>query len=152
MSTTKTTSTSTSDLSIVRDEHANAARLREGFAAFGRGDLEHVRREMTEDATWTNAGTSVLSGTYTGWDAISEMFGRLFEATGGTFTMDLLSCLADDARAVAVYDATSTVAGQTRTMRFCFVQEVNAEGLATATQTLAYDQEAADAHLNGEST
>ena len=139
----------TPDLSIVKTEHPNAARLREGFAAFGRGDLEHVRKEMTADATWTNAGSSVLAGTYVGWDAISEMFGKLFEATGGTFTMDLLSCLADDARAVAIYDATSTVAGQTRTMRFCFVQEINADGLATATTTLAYDQAAADAHLAG---
>ncbi len=148
MSTTRTTP----DLSIVRTEHPNAARLREGFAAFGRGDLEHVRREMAPDATWTNAGTSVLAGTYAGWDAIQGMFGRLFEATGGTFSMDLLSCLADEARAIAVYDATSTVAGETRTMRFCFVQEVDAEGLATATTTLAYDQEAADAHLSGQSS
>ncbi len=139
----------TPDLSITRTEHPNAARLREGFAAFGRGDLEHVRREMTDDATWTNAGSSVLAGTYVGWDAIAEMFGKLFEATGGTFSMNLLSCLADDARAVAIYDATSTVAGQTRTMRFCFVQEINADGLATATTTLAYDQAAADAHLAG---
>lgn len=139
----------TPDLSITRTEHPNAARLREGFAAFGRGDLDHVRREMTDDATWTNAGSSVLAGTYVGWDAIEQMFVKLFEATNGTFSMDLLSCLADDARAVAIYDATSTVAGQTRTMRFCFVQELNAEGLATATTTLAYDQAAADAHLAG---
>lgn len=140
------------DLSITRTEHPNAARLREGFAAFGRGDLEHVRKEMTDDATWTNAGSSPLAGTCSGWAAISEMFGRLFELTGGTFSMNLLSCLADDRRAVAIYDATSTVAGQTRTMRFCFVQELNAEGLATATNTLAYDQAAADAHLAGAST
>lgn len=139
----------TPDLSITRTEHPNAARLREGFAAFGRGDLDHVRREMTDDATWTNAGSSVLAGTYVGWNAIEQMFGTLFDVTGGTFSMDLLSCLADDARAVAIYDATSTVAGQTRTMRFCFVQELNAEGLATATTTLAYDQAAADAHLAG---
>lgn len=148
MSTTQ----STSDLSITTTEHPNAARLREGFAAFGRGDLEHVRREMAADATWTNAGTSVLSGTHAGWDAISQMFGRLFEATEGTFSMDLLSCLADDARAVAVYDATSTVAGQTRTMRFCFVQEVDPQGLVTATNIMAYDQAAADAHLSGTSS
>lgn len=139
----------TPDLSITRTEHPNATRLREGFAAFGRGDLEHVRAQMTADATWTNGGSSVLAGTFVGWDAIAEMFGRLFEATGGTFSMDLLSCLADDARAVAVYDATSTVAGQTRTLRFCFVQELNPEGLARATTTLAYDQAAADAHMAG---
>lgn len=139
----------TPDLSITRTEHPNAARLREGFAAFGRGDLDHVRREMTDDATWTNAGSSLVSGTYAGWDAIEGMFVKLFEATDGTFAIDLLSCLADDDRAVAVYDATSTVAGQTRTMRFSFVQELNAEGLATATISLAYDQAAADAHMAG---
>lgn len=139
----------TPDLSIVKTEHPSAARLREGFAAFGRGDLDHVRRELTDDATWTNAGSSVLAGTYVGWDAIEGMFVKLFEATNGTHSMDLLSCLADDARAVAIYDATSTVAGQTRTMRFCLVQELNAEGLVTATTTLAYDQAAADAHMAG---
>ena len=145
MSTTQITP----DLAVVRTEHPNATALREGFAAFGRGDLEHVRGRLTEDCVWTIPGSSPLTGTYRGWDQIAGMFGTLFEATGGTFSMDVLSCLADDARAVAIYDSTSTVAGQTRTMRFVMIEELTPDGRAKDVVTLAYDQEAADAHLAG---
>ena len=143
------TTTKTDDLSIVRTEHPNATRLREGFAAFARGDLDHVRSTMAADCTWTIPGNTELAGVYRGWDEISQMFGKLFEATGGTFSMDVVSCLADDAHAVAIYDATSTVAGQTRTMRFALIEELDAQGLTVHTTSLAYDQAAADAHMNG---
>lgn len=145
MSTTKTAS----ELSVVTTEHPNAISLREGFAAFGRGDLDHVRARLTDDCTWTNPGTSAIAGTYEGWDQIAAMFGRLFEISGGTFSMDVISCLADDVHAVAIYDATSTVAGETRTMRFAFVEELAADGRAKAVTALAYDQAAADAHMAG---
>lgn len=145
MATTKTSP----DLSIVKTEHPNAARIREGFAAFSRGDLDHVRRELADDCVWTNPGTSGIAGTYRGWDEISGMFGKLFEITGGTFSMNVLSCLADDTHAVAIYDATSTVAGQTRTMRFVMVEDLTPDGLVAETINLAYDQPAADAHMTG---
>ena len=145
MSTTKTTP----DLSIVTTQHPHAVRMREGFAAFARGDLDTVRTMLTADCVWINGGTSPIAGRHEGWAAIEAMFLQLFEATGGTFSMDLLSVLADDERAVAIYDATSTVAGQTRTMRFAFVQEMDADGLVCQTNVLAYDQAAADAHMAG---
>ena len=102
----------TTDLTVTTDEHPNALRLREGFAAFGNGDLDTVRDQMTADCTWVNAGNSAIAGTHQGWEAISAMFGALLEATGGTFSMTLVSVLADDRQAVAVYDATSTVKGR----------------------------------------
>ena len=144
MSTTQITP----DLAIVKTEHPNATALREGFAAFARGDLEHVRGRLTEDCVWTLRGSSALAGTYRGWNEIEAMFGALFEATGGTFSMDVLSCVADDARAIAVYDATSTVAGQTRTLRFVMIEDLAPDGLASDVISLAYDQAAADAHMN----
>lgn len=143
------TTIKTDDLSIVRTEHPHAARLRDGFAAFARGDLDTVRATMAEDCVWTNAGTSVIAGSWTGWAEIEAMFVKLFEATDGTFSMQVLSVLADDERAVCIYDATSTVAGQTRTMRFALVEEFDADGLACQTNVLAYDQAAADAHMAG---
>jgi ketosteroid isomerase-like protein len=130
-------------------EHPNVARVRAAFDAFARGDLDTVRDSATEDATWTNAGTGPLAGTFRGWSEISGMFGRLFEITGGTYTMEVRSVLADDARAVAVYDGTSTVAGRTATHRFVLIDEMGPDGRATATTLLAYDQEAADRHIAG---
>lgn len=141
-----TTTTAKNDLTIVRTEHPNATRLREAFAAFARGDLDAIRADMTETCTWTNAGTSALAGTYTGWDQISGMFGKLFEMTGGTVAMNVVSAIADDTHAIAIYDSTSTVGGVTETNRFILVDDLDAQGKITSTHSMAYDQAKADAH------
>jgi ketosteroid isomerase-like protein len=139
--------TVTPDLSISTPEHPNVTRTRAAFAAFARGDLDAVREHFATDATWTNGGSSVLAGTFRGWDEIVGMFGALFEATGGTYRNDLVSVVADDTTAVAVYDATSTIGGQEATERFVLIDELTPDGRVRATRNLAYDQGAADAHL-----
>ena len=144
-----TSTHATDDLSITTTEHPNAARMRKGFADFSAGDLDAVRGVFTEDATWTTAGSSPLSGTYRGWDEISAMFGTLMELTGFSFTMELISVLADDAHAVAVYDTTSTVGGRTETQRSVLVDEMTRDGRVRACHLMAYDQAAADAHMSG---
>lgn len=143
------TTTTTPDLSVSTTEHPNVARIREAFAAFGRGDLDAVRASLTEDCTWTNAGSGPISGEFTGWESISDMFAALFEATDGTYAMQVVSMLADDQHAIAIYDATWTVSGVTATYRFVLVDELAGDGRTTATHTLAYDQAGADRHLSG---
>jgi ketosteroid isomerase-like protein len=142
------TKTAKDELSIVRTEHPNATRLREGFAAFARGDLDAVRADMAENCTWVNTGTTELAGTYTGWDQISGMFGRLFELTDGTLSMNVVAAIGDDTHAIAIYDSTSTIGGVTATNRFILIDELDASGQIVSTQNMAYDQAAADAHLN----
>jgi ketosteroid isomerase-like protein len=144
MATTKTTP----DLSITTTDHPNAIAMRAAFAAFDRGDLDTVRESFAKSCTWTNAGSSPVSGTFEGWDAILGMFGRLIDMTGGTYKMAVQSTLADDQRAVAIYDATSTVAGVKETHRFVLIDELDAQGKVTSTHSMAYDQKAADAHAN----
>ena len=56
--------------------------------------------------------------------------------------------LADDTQAVAIYDATSTIGGQTQTHRFVLVEAMTPEGKAATTHILAFDQLAVDAHFN----
>jgi ketosteroid isomerase-like protein len=136
------------DLSITTTEHPSAIRIREGFAAFSRGDLAAVRATMAPDCVWTNAGNGAIAGEYRGWDEIVAMLGSLIALTDGTFAMDLLSTLGDGRHAVAVYDATSTVKGIEATMRFAFIEQLDAQGLATSIQVMAYDQAAADAHIS----
>lgn len=143
MSTTRTTP----DLSIVRTEHPNAANLREAFAAFARGDLDAVLDRMTDGCTWTNAGSGPLSGTYRGRKAIEQMFLQLFTLSDGSVTNTPLSILADDARSVGVYDSTLTVAGETATMRWVLVCELDADGRITAVHNACFEQAAADALL-----
>lgn len=143
MSTTRTTP----DLSVVVTEHPNAAALRASFEAFGRGDLAAVLARMTPDCTWHNAGTGPLSGDHQGHEAITQMFTRLFVLTDGTFRTTPLTVVADDARAIAVYDATATAAGQTQTHRWVLVDELDASGRITAAYCGCFDQAAADALL-----
>jgi hypothetical protein len=77
------------------------------------------------------------------------MFGKLMELTGGTFTMNVLSAVADHLYAIAIYDATSTINGKTATQRYVLVEELTPDGKVTSTHGMAFDQEAADAHTNG---
>ena len=143
MSTTQ----STQGLSITTTDHPNATRMREAFAAFARGDLDAVRDSMAPDVVWTTAGSSRLAGTYRGWDEVLGMFGRYVEITGGTATIDLVSVVADDRHAVAIYDQTSTVDGRTETHRQVMVDEVTGEAKPSAVRLMAYDQAAADRHF-----
>ena len=143
MSTTGTTP----DLSIVRTEHPNAARMREAFEAFARGDLEAVLADMTQDCRWHNAGTGPLAGAYQGHEAIAQMFTQLFVLTDGTFSTTPLTVLADDARAVCVYDSTATIAGQAATFRWVLVDELDTDGRVVAAHNACYDQPRADALL-----
>lgn len=139
----------TPDLSITTTEHPNAVRMREAFAAFARGDLDAVLADMTDDCTWTNAGSSAIAGDHTGKEAIAKMFVELFTITDGTFSTTPLTILADDARAVAVYDATATVAGRTETLRWVLVDELDADGKVSSAHCACYDQAAADALMAG---
>ena len=142
-----TTSTGTSDLSVVTTEHANAMTMRRAFEAFGKGDLETVRQSRSDDCTWTSPGNTVISGTFRGWEEISNMFVSLFELTGGTHSNTVVDVLADDLHAVAIYDATSTIEGRTATLRNVLINEIDADGRATSCTNLSYDLAASEAHL-----
>lgn len=70
----------------------NVQRTRDDYAAFGRGDLDAIRENMSPDITWTVTGQSELAGTYRGIDEVFGYFGKLFEISGGTFRADLVEC------------------------------------------------------------
>jgi uncharacterized protein len=69
--------------------HANVEIVREGYAAFSRGDLEALRKEfLAPDVIWHYAGKSQLSGHYHGIDEVLTWLGRSFELSGGTLTVE----------------------------------------------------------------
>ncbi|WP_405613684.1 nuclear transport factor 2 family protein [Streptomyces sp. NBC_00076] len=85
-------------------EHPNAALVRKGYEAFMRGDMDTLRGLMTADCTHHVPGSHQLSGDFKGLDATIEMYGRLFEETGGTLQVKLNSILVDGrGHAVAVH-------------------------------------------------
>lgn len=93
-----------------------ATQIRDAYAAFARGDLEAVRASMTDDCTWyLTDGDNPFTGTYTGWQEIAGLLGRLMEISDGTWRseVDDVCAAPDGQRAAAFVTATSTVKGAT---------------------------------------
>jgi uncharacterized protein len=84
--------------------HPNEDLVREGFAAFSRGDIDALRdRYFAGHVRWHVPGRSPLAGDYDGLAQVLELFGRLFELSGGTLRIELHDVLANDEHAVALF-------------------------------------------------
>ena len=93
--------------------HPNEVLVREAYAAFGRGDMDALRSQYwAEDIRWHVPGRSLLAGDYEGVAQVLEVFGRLFELSGGTFSAELRDVLANDEHAVALYTGRAERAGK----------------------------------------
>lgn len=96
-------------------EHPNVAILRDVYEAFGKGDLDTVRAGWTDDITFHVRGLAGLDGDYNGPDAVIGFFGKLMEATGGTFRLDVHTILADDEHAAVIATDYAERNGRSRT-------------------------------------
>ena len=93
--------------------HPNEDLVREGFAAFGRGDMDALRKQfLTDDVRWHTPGRSLISGDYEGIDQVLQYFARIVEMTGGTFSLELHDVLANDQHAVALSTVRAERAGK----------------------------------------
>jgi uncharacterized protein len=88
-------------------EHPHVQLLRDGYAAFGKGDFAALDDLFAEDIRWHEPGRNQLAGTYEGRPAVYDMFGRLMELTENSFRVDLRSVFADDDTGVAVVHITA---------------------------------------------
>jgi ketosteroid isomerase-like protein len=93
--------------------HPNEQQLREGYEAFSRGDLDTIREKFDPDITWVVGGRNPLAGTYRGIDEVFGFFGKLLEATGGTFKVRVIDVCANDRHAMCLTESTAEVEGQT---------------------------------------
>lgn len=126
-------------------EHANAGRIREGYAAFSRGDLATLGQLFTQDVQWHEAGRGFeLAGDYKGQDAVFSMFGRLVELTDGHFEVKVEEVIADDRQAIAIHTATIRMGAQLYHSRESIVFHL-LEGKVTDAWHTVPDVEAYDA-------
>ncbi|MXM62002.1 nuclear transport factor 2 family protein [Streptomyces sp. HUCO-GS316] len=94
-------------------EHPHAAVVRKGYEAFSRGDMDALRGLMTADAAHHVPGSHPLAGDFKGQNAIIEMYGKLFEETGGTMQVDLRNIFVDGrGHAVSVHHFTADRKGR----------------------------------------
>jgi len=92
-------------------EHSNVARIRDGYAAFAKGDFTVLNDLFAEDLLWHNPGRNQLAGDYQGREAVYGLFGRLMELTGGSFGLDIQSVFADDEHGVALVVSSASRGG-----------------------------------------
>jgi ketosteroid isomerase-like protein len=86
--------------------HPNEDLVREAFAAFGRGDMDYLQKQIfSDDVRYHQPGRSAVAGDYEGPGQVIGLFARIFELTGGTFSVELHDVLANDEHAVALYTA-----------------------------------------------
>jgi uncharacterized protein len=73
-------------------------RVKSGYEAFGRGDVEGTLELFADDVTWTNPGKSSISGTFHGKEEVLQMWDSL----GEDFSVEPQILTADDSHVVAI--------------------------------------------------
>jgi len=93
-------------------EHPNVARIKDGYAAFAKGDFAVLNDLFAEDLVWHEGGRNQLAGDYRGREAVFAYFGKLMEVTEGSFHLDLHTVFADDEHGVALVVTTASRDGR----------------------------------------
>jgi ketosteroid isomerase-like protein len=97
-------------------EHPNVARIRDGYAAFAKGDFAALNDLFAEDLLWHVNGRSQFAGDYRGRESVFGFFGKLMEVTEGSLHLDLHAVFADDEHGVALTIVTASRGGQSVTV------------------------------------
>jgi ketosteroid isomerase-like protein len=93
-------------------EHPDVARIKDGYAAFAKGDFAALNDLFAEDLLWHATGRNQLVGEYRGREAVYEFFGKLMEVTEGSFHLDLHTVLVDGDHGIALAVATASRGGR----------------------------------------
>ena len=70
-------------------DHPNVGLARRLYEAFEARDIETMTELIAADALWHISGTSVVAGDIRGRDRIFQYFGRIAEATNGTYRAEV---------------------------------------------------------------
>ena len=93
--------------------HPNEEIVREGYAAFGRGDLEALQtRFFAAGIRWHFPGRSPFGGDYEGIGQVLDWLGRTFQASDGTIRIDLHDVIGNDEHVVALTTVRAERAGK----------------------------------------
>jgi ketosteroid isomerase-like protein len=118
--------------------------VRQIFDAFARKDGFALRGLFAPDAVWSVPGATVMSGTYSGREAIFDFLGRLPKETAGTYGSRLIDVLVSDDRAAALYRASGERDGRRldldQVLLFRFQDGAVSEVLALPSDPAAFDE------------
>jgi ketosteroid isomerase-like protein len=98
--------------------------IRRGYKAFGEGDMETLGSLYTPDVVQRQPGNNQTSGEYKGVANVLGLYGKLFELSGGTFSVDLKSVKSQGDKVVSVHHSKAEHEGKTldadETIEFTF--------------------------------
>jgi ketosteroid isomerase-like protein len=124
----------------------NADRIRQGYAAFNRGDVDALVDLFAEDLVWHFPGTSKLAGDHVGRDACLAMLGEYSAASGGTLRADLVDVMASDEHVTGWARDTAEAGGRTLDTDSVVVFTMR-DGKVTEARHLVGDPASLDAFL-----
>ena len=75
--------------------HPNEEIVRQGYKAFGEGDMDTLRSLFAPDVVHSAPGNNPVAGEYKGVDDVLGYYGKLFERSDGTFSVELKSVKAE---------------------------------------------------------
>lgn len=125
----------------------NAELIRRVYEAFNAGDLATLTEIFREDVSLYQPGTAAVGGEYRGRDAVFGFFGRLAEASGGTFRAEVEQLHTSDRNAVVIHHATASRNGAVLDTRTALVFEL-ADGKVVSMSAVQTDQDAWDAFFS----
>jgi ketosteroid isomerase-like protein len=92
--------------------HPNEDLLRQGYDAFGRGDMEWLNEHFADDIVWHVPGQNPFAGDHRGKEAVFALFAKQMELTGGSLRLEIHDVLANDEHGVALATVTATREGK----------------------------------------
>jgi ketosteroid isomerase-like protein len=124
--------------------HPNEDLIRNGYAAYARGDINALREDfLAPDVRWHFPGTSPLAGHHQGADTVAGFFGLMGQLSGGTHRLELHDVLANDDHVVALHTAWAQRAGRRLEINAALILHVT-DGKVTEAWTLHDDPPAVD--------
>lgn len=93
--------------------HPNEDLVREGYAAFGRGDIDALQRKFfAEDVRYHVPGKSPLGGDYEGVAQVLGWLAHQFKLSEGTIRAEVHDVVANDEHAVSLITVRGERAGR----------------------------------------
>ena len=130
-------------------EHPNAARVRDGFDAYNRGDFAALRSVLADEILWHVGGDHPLSGDYRGRDAVVNYCAMALESTGGTLKGEPLEILANERHAGVFQRITAERDGKRLDVVLAQALTLDDEGRWTEYWAMADRQDEVDAFWAG---
>ena len=124
--------------------HPNEDLIRKVYDAFNKGDFDAVTKSFATDIVGHVPGRSRLAGDYKGVEEIMGLFGKLVEAAGPNYSVDIHDVLANDDHVAVLGKVKADKDGDVHEANSIEIYHVK-DGKITEFWTLEDDQYKADA-------